>query len=286
MVTVKLGINEKFRFGNKNMNLFTQAYQCLMESNVEKKRAATTQLYTQWQAGQLKHDKTLPPIQSLEDVGRPPQPELVSPAKLKRRSLHTEAGRAALIHAIVHIEFNAINLALDAVYRFRDMPRDYYGDWLKVAKEEAYHYGLLQQRLQKMGYQYGDFPAHNGLWEMTVKTAHDVLVRMALVPRVLEARGLDVTPKMIQGLQQAGDQATVDILNIIFQDEIGHVAIGSRWFHYCCQQRNLDSIATFQDLLTEYMGGGLRGKLHIEARLQAGFSQAELDQLTTANAMQ
>jgi len=261
------------------MNLFTQAYHCLMESDVEKKRDATTQLYTQWQAGQLTCDKVSPPVGRIESVGKPLRPDLVSPAKLKRRSLHTDAGRAALIHAITHIEFNAINLALDAVYRFRDMPEDYYGDWLKVAKEEAYHYGLLQQRLQLMGYQYGDFPAHNGLWEMTVKTDHDVLVRMALVPRVLEARGLDVTPKMIQGLQQVGDQATVDILTIILQDEIGHVAIGSRWFHYCCAQRDIDPIPTFQNLLTEYMGGGLRGKLHIEARLQAGFSQEELDQL-------
>ena len=262
------------------MDVFTQAYHCLMENDVEKKRIATTQLYTQWQAGQLNCDKTSLPIQRLKEVGRPPLPLLVRPAQLKRRSLHTETGRATLVHAIVHIEFNAINLALDAVYRFRDMPEDYYADWLKVAKEEAYHYGLLQQRLEQMGYQYGDFPAHNGLWEMTVKTDHDVLVRMALVPRVLEARGLDVTPKMIQNLQQVGDHATVDILKIILHDEIGHVAIGSRWFHYCCTQQAVEPISTFQNLLTQYMGGGLRGKLHIEARLQAGFSQVELDQLS------
>ena len=263
------------------MNLFTRAHQCLMESDVKKKREATTQLYRDWQTGQLTFDKTLCPLQRIKDLGRPKRPDLVSPAKLKRRSLHTEYGRAALIHAITHIEFNAINLALDAVYRFRDMPEDYYGDWLKVAKEEAYHYGLLEQRLQLMGYQYGDFPAHNGLWEMTVKTDHDVLVRMALVPRVLEARGLDVTPNMMQRLKQVDDHATVDILKIILQDEIGHVAIGSRWFHYCCKQRELDPIPTFQNLLVEYMGGGLRGELHIEARLQAGFTQTELDQLIT-----
>ncbi|XP_014680055.1 PREDICTED: uncharacterized protein HI_0077-like, partial [Priapulus caudatus] len=134
-----------------------------------------------------------------------------------------------LIHAVTHIEFNAINLALDALYRFQHMPRDFYIDWLQVAAEEAHHFSLLRQRLEKMGYHYGDMPAHNGLWEMTVATDHDVLTRMALVPRVLEARGLDVTPGMMERLKKVDDQETVDILTLILRDEIGHVAIGSRW---------------------------------------------------------
>jgi uncharacterized ferritin-like protein (DUF455 family) len=250
-----------------------------MESDIEKKCQAVNVLYQRWQAGELVRHIDSIEIKRLEQVGRPTRPLLVRPSQLKRRSLHNEQGRAALIHAITHIEFNAINLALDAVYRFRDMPDDYYTDWLKVASEEAYHFGLLHQRLQAMDYQYGDMPAHNGLWEMTVKTDHDVLVRMALVPRVLEARGLDVTPAMIQRLTKIGDQQTVDILEIILQDEIGHVAIGSRWFKYCCQQRGLDAIVVFQQLLEQYMGGGLRGELYIEGRLQAGFTQEELNQL-------
>jgi len=261
------------------VNIYDQAYQCLIETDVQKKRQQATALYAQCQTEKLNRDNADTTVQIIELAGKPEKPILVSPAKLKRRSLYTDKGRAVLLHAIAHIEFNAINLALDAVYRFRDMPDDYYCDWLKVASEEAYHYGLLEGRLQAMGYQYGDFPAHNGLWEMAVKTSHDVMERMALVPRVLEARGLDVTPNMMQGLQQAGDNETVEILKIILRDEIGHVAIGSRWFHYCCEQRGLEPIETFQKLLQKYMKGGLRGPFYTEARLQAGFTQEELDQL-------
>ena len=260
------------------MNLYASTYDCLMESDIQRKRESVKRLYEQWQLGELSRENSAD-VLPIDTAGRPAKPELVKPSQLKRRSLHTDKGRAALLHAVAHIEFNAINLALDAVYRFRDMPDDFYADWLKVASEEANHYGLLSDRLHSMGVQYGDFSAHNGLWEMTVKTGHDVMVRMALVPRVLEARGLDVTPGMIQRLEQVGDQETVDILKIILRDEIGHVAIGSRWFHYCCEQRGLESISTFQVLLQEYMKGGLRGPLYIEGRLQAGFSQDELDQL-------
>jgi uncharacterized ferritin-like protein (DUF455 family) len=267
------------------MNLFTSTYQCLMENSIDKKCQLTRELYQLWQTGQLNLDKeNIPAVLKIESAGRPERPDLVSPSKLKRRSLHTEYGRAALVHAITHIEFNAINLALDAVYRFRNMPDDFYADWLKVAKEEAYHYSLLAQRLRDMSYEYGEMPAHNGLWEMTVKTDFDVLVRMALVPRVLEARGLDVTPAMMQRLKKVGDNETVEILEIILRDEIGHVAIGSRWFHYCCEQRQLEPMSTFQKLLKQYMGSGLRGELYIEARLQAGFSQEELDQLMNLSA--
>ncbi|MEJ2654165.1 MAG: ferritin-like domain-containing protein [Acidihalobacter sp.] len=149
---------------------------------------------------------------------------------MPRRGLGTREGRAALVHAVAHIEFNAINLALDAVYRFRSLPRAYYDDWLRVADEEARHFMLLADRLTDFGMRYGDLPAHNGLWEMAVKTADDWLLRMALVPRVLEARGLDVTPGMIERLRQAGDMETVAALEVILREEVGHVAIGSRWF--------------------------------------------------------
>jgi len=219
---------------------------------------------------------------SLESIlipGRPDKPELVDPKAVKHRKLTTPEGRAGLVHAVAHIEFNAINLALDAVYRFRGMPDQYYRDWVLVAAEESKHFNLLQGRLETLGYHYGDLPAHNGLWEMAVKTDHDVLIRMALVPRVLEARGLDVTPGMIKRLQQVDDTETVEILNIILEEEIGHVAIGSHWFHYCCKNSGLEPDSTFRDLLNQYMGGGLRGPLHTEARLQAGFSQRELEQL-------
>ena len=259
------------------MNIHQLAYQALMENDTAVKLQQIEELYATYKD----QPPTLGdfPVESIAVPGRPAKPDLISPKKLKHRKLNSAAGRAHLIHAVTHIEFNAINLALDAVYRFRDMPVDFYQDWLRVAAEEAYHFGLLRQRLETMGYHYGELPAHNGLWEMTVNTDHDVLVRMALVPRVLEARGLDVTPGIIQRLQVVDDNESIAILKIILADEIGHVAIGSKWFHYCCKQRELEPIATFKALLLEYMGTPVRSPLHIEARLQAGFTQQELDEL-------
>ncbi|HIO93015.1 MAG TPA: ferritin-like domain-containing protein [Leucothrix mucor] len=259
------------------MNIHQLAYQALMEANITLKLQQVDTLYSEQK--KLKISPSSYPIKTIPIPGRPSKPELISPKQLKHRKLNSEIGRANLIHAITHIEFNAINLALDAVYRFQDMPADFYIDWLQVASEEAYHFTLLRDRLEKMGFSYGDMQAHNGLWEMTVKTDHDVLVRMALVPRVLEARGLDVTPGMMERLEKVGDQETVDILEIILRDEIGHVAIGSKWFHYCCEKRNLESEATFRELLMEYMGAPLRAPFYTEARLQAGFTQQEMEQL-------
>lgn len=259
-------------------SLYARVYDALLTCDVESKVAMAKSTYADWCVGKL-HLQDDVPVKKLEQVGRPEKPELVPPAKVKRRSLHNDAGRAALVHAVTHIEFNAINLALDAVYRFRDMPDDYRTDWLQVAAEEAYHFELLSKRLQTLGYMYGDMPAHNGLWEQAVKTDFDVMVRMALVPRVLEARGLDVTPGMMERLEQAGDSETVDILKVILRDEIGHVKIGSRWFRYCCELRSLQPEETFRQLLQEYMKAPLRGPFYNEARLQAGFTQEELDEL-------
>ncbi len=259
------------------MNLYQATHHCLMLSEIAKKQSCVDALYTSWKSNEL--DRNAFDLDRIEIPGRPDKPELIDPTKLKRRKLGSEAGRAMLIHAIAHIEFNAINLALDAVYRFRDMPDQYYTDWLKVASEEAYHFSLLHDRLKSLGYDYGDFLAHNGLWEMLLKTDHDVMIRMALVPRVLEARGLDVTPGMMERLGKVGDDETVEILKIILCDEIGHVAIGSHWFKHCCKSRQLNPEQTFRDLLVEYMGGGIRGPFYMEGRLQAGFSQKEMDDL-------
>lgn len=217
------------------------------------------------------------PVQPLAIPGRPDKPELVLPRELTRRSIGSLEGRASLLHSICHIEFNAINLAWDAVYRFRDMPNQYYLDWLKVAKEEAYHFSLLNEYLAELGFAYGDFSAHNGLWDMAVETDHDVMVRMALVPRVLEARGLDVTPGIMKKFESVKDTRANEILTIIQRDEIGHVEIGSHWFRYCCEQRDLDHDSTFQSLLKQYLKGGIKKPFDKQARLQAGFTQQELD---------
>jgi uncharacterized ferritin-like protein (DUF455 family) len=208
--------------------------------------------------------------------GRPERPRLVHPRELSKRGLGSPQGRAAFIHSIAHIELNAIDLAWDAVYRFRGLPAAYYADWVGVAGDEARHFQLLRTRLRDFGHAYGDFDAHNGLWEMAGKTAHDGLARMALVPRVLEARGLDVTPAMIDKLRAVGDESTAGILEIILREEVGHVAAGSRWFRWYCEQVGVEPRARFRELLDEYAHGSLRGPFNHAARLAAGFDAEEI----------
>ncbi len=207
--------------------------------------------------------------------GRPEQPLLVSPRDVPTRGLGSVAGRAALAHAVAHIEFNAINLALDAACRFDGLPLQFYRDWISVAQDEARHFQLLEQRLDALGSHYGALTAHNGLWEAAEKTAHDALVRMALVPRVLEARGLDVTPGMIERLRGVGDVDTVAVLDVILTEELRHVAIGTHWFRYLCEQRGLSSTETFKALLAEH-SIQLRQPLNLPARYAAGFVESEL----------
>lgn len=208
--------------------------------------------------------------------GRPAFPALVPPVQVKRRSMATPEGRAALIHALCHIEFNAINLALDVMWRFEGMPARFYTDWLKVAKEEAYHFGLLRDHLATYGYQYGDFTAHNGLWDMAHATRHDLLARLALVPRTLEARGLDAGPATRNKLAQIGDHAGAAIIDIIIEDEIGHVAIGNHWYNTLCAERQLEPIACYAQLAKQYDAPRLRGPFNLPARRAAGFNEAEL----------
>lgn len=263
-------------------HLFNAAKTCLAECDPHEKVVLSRAAAGCWSQGQLTLQCNAPP-EPIADPGRPPRPQLVAPRDLPRRSLSSQEGHAALIHSIAHIEFNAINLAWDAVYRFRELPDAYYDDWVRVADEEAYHFSLVREHLNTLGYEYGDFDAHNGLWEMAQKTAHDPLVRMALVPRVLEARGLDVTPGIMQRLTKLGDQAAVKVLEIILRDEVGHVEIGSRWFAWLCAQRGLEPERTFRELFSEYMKmparGSVKGGLHRSARLAAGFSENELDYL-------
>jgi uncharacterized ferritin-like protein (DUF455 family) len=208
--------------------------------------------------------------------GRPNKPELVAPLSLPKRSMRTAEGRAALIHALTHIEFNAINLALDAIWRFDHMPENYYTDWLKVAVEEAYHFSLLNAHLKTLGYEYGSFNGHNSLWEMVDRTKNDVLARMALVPRTMEARGLDASPALRNKFSQIGDLKMAGILDIILRDEIGHVAIGNYWFNWLCNEQKLESISTFKHLCQQYSAPKLKPPFNLEARRLAGFSEAEL----------
>ncbi|MEK6750344.1 MAG: ferritin-like domain-containing protein [Pseudomonadota bacterium] len=255
-------------------NLHARAYACLMAAEVAEKIALTQHTAQDWRAGVLSlHDETSPI--AVPVPGRPARPELVPPRGLKKRSIHTPHGYGALLHSIAHIEFNAINLAWDVVYRFRGLPKKYYDDWVRVAAEEAYHFGLLQARLQAFGFNYGDFPAHNGLWETAVETAHDLMLRMILVPRSLEARGLDVTPQIVEKIEAAGDTETVAVLAIILRDEITHVAAGTRWFNYLCAQRGVDPLQTFGEGILR-LRGTVKGPFNHSARLAAGFSAQEM----------
>jgi uncharacterized ferritin-like protein (DUF455 family) len=211
--------------------------------------------------------------------GRPLQPVLVHPQEVARRSPFTPLGHAALVHSITHIEFNAINLALDAMWRFEDMPTAYYLDWLQVAQEEAKHFTLLRNHLLGVGYDYGDFAAHDGLWTMCENTRHDVVARMALVPRTLEARGLDATPIIQAKLRKVATPAAlsaVAILDIILEEEVGHVAIGNRWYHWLCTREGLNPETFYARAALEHDAPRLKPPFNILARRRAGFSESDI----------
>lgn len=257
-------------------NVFELAAIALSCPDPTEKVRLTRALRTAWDLGTI----SAVPWAGLADVGRPAAPRLVPPAELPGRVAHNREGHGALIHAIAHIEFNAINLALDHVVRFQTFGPQYISDWLKVADEEALHFTLVNAHLQTLAYAYGDFPAHDGLWQMTVKTAHDPLARMALVPRLLEARGLDATPPIQRKLVAIGDKPGVEVLDIILRDEVGHVAIGDRWFRHLCAEKNIDPETTYQSLIEAYAAPWPQPPLNEKARLAAGFSANEIASLT------
>ncbi len=257
-------------------SLFDAARACLDATSPDEKVELTAAAVADFARGELGIPSETSAPDAIAMPGRPARPGLVHPRELTKRGLGSADGRAAFIHSIAHIELNAIDLAWDAVYRFRGMPADYYADWISVAGDEARHFVMLRGRLRDFGREYGDFDAYNGLWEMAEKTAHDGLARMALVPRVLEARGLDVTPAMITKLRALGDDVTADILATILREEIAHVAAGSRWFRWHCEQAGVEPRARFRELLDEYAHGSLRGPFNHAARLAAGF---ELDEI-------
>ncbi|MGH8049387.1 MAG: ferritin-like domain-containing protein [Arenimonas sp.] len=266
------------------MSLYHAASLCLAESDPLEKVALTKKFSELFSHGELSLDLNDDEVEPIKAPGRPDKPVLVSPKNLPKRGMGTTEGRACFLHAITHIEFNAVNLAWDAVYRFRGMPYGFYADFVKVASDEARHFTLLSNRLREMDMHYGDFEAHNGLWEMAEKTAHSCLARMALVPRVLEARGLDVTPGMMARLRSVGDHVSADILEIILEEEIPHVAAGTRWFLWCCEQENKEPLQTFSDLITGLAKASIRGPYNLPARSAAGFGDSEMVMLEELSA--
>lgn len=262
--------------GNDGNALRGAALQCLACTDPALKVAGVHALATRWKQGGMLLEASAPPVGTLVLPGRPLLPALVTPLSVPRRSMATVEGRAVLLHALAHIEFNAINLALDALWRFDGMPDAYYADWLQVADEEALHFSLLSAHLCTQGFSYGDFPAHNSLWELAERTQRDILARIALVPRTMEARGLDASPPMRAKLAQAGDHAAAAILDIILRDEIGHVAVGNYWYRWLCTQRVLDPLSTYAELVARYRAPTPRGPYNLAARRAAGFTDAEL----------
>ncbi len=260
------------------MNLYRQVETAILEPEPSRKCELVAQIHQHWKAGLLDSEASLP-VLPIDDPGRPRLPLLVKPRHLKRRTTVSAEGRVCFLHAFAHIEFNAINIALDAVYRFRSLPETFIRDWLLVASEEARHFSLLSDELVRRGSYYGAYEAHRGLWDMVCKTRGDVLHRMALVPRVMEAQGLDVTPGLIRKFDQVDDVAVVAILETIYRDEIGHVRIGNYWYRFLCEARRVDPDETFRQLIDLYLGGKLRGPFNWPARIEAGFRPAELEYL-------
>ncbi|WP_343051338.1 ferritin-like domain-containing protein [Rubricella aquisinus] len=209
-----------------------------------------------------------PPLQP----ARPAEPELLSPRDVPRRRPGTPAGRIALLHAIAHIELNAVDLHWDVIARFTHipMPRGFYDDWVRAADEESKHFGLLNARLSAYGSHYGALPAHAGMWRAAEDTANDLEARLAVVPMVLEARGLDVTPGMITLFEKAGDDDSVAALKTIYAEEVGHVAYGSKWFHYLCGRHEKDPKPAFHHLVKTYFHGPLKPPFNDEKRAEAG----------------
>ncbi|MEY3613244.1 MAG: hypothetical protein RJB14_2966 [Pseudomonadota bacterium] len=212
--------------------------------------------------------------------GRAARPLLVPHTQLKAKSMATPEGRAMLVHSIAHIELNAIDLALDVVWRFASMPEAFYTDWVRIAQEEAKHFSLLRRHLLDMGFDYGDFPAHNTLWDMAERTQGDILARIGIVPRTMEARGLDASPGVKNKLVSVGDHRAGEILDIILEDEIGHVAAGNRWYRHLCAERGLDPVQTYAELIAQYDAPKLRPPFNMVARRLAGFEEAELAALS------
>lgn len=252
----------------------------LANTDVQSKVSRLLDLFDEYQVDRI----TVNPSSNFDShelclPGRPAKPELVAPKFVPKRKMDTVEGRAILWHSLAHIEFNAMNLALDAIWRFPNMPKAYYEDWLRVAKEEAYHFSLINAHLQFFGFSYGDFPAHNSLWEMVERTSDSVIARMALVPRTMEARGLDAVPEICERFKQIKDERAVEILEIILHDEIGHVLVGNRWFNFLCANENLSPITTYRDLAEKYRAPTLRGPFNFDAREQAGFTSEELELL-------
>ena len=259
-------------------NIFTNAEFCLHSADIIKKIAVTHHTRKLLKTGCLSFESSIP-VLPITNIRFPDKPQLLTPRDMPKRRLKSSLGKIAFFHALAHIEFVAIYLAWDIVYRFRGLPDKFYQDWLRVADEEAQHFEMIRKHLLFMGVDYGDLPAHHGLWGHAEDTAEDVLARLAIVPRCMEARGLDVTPKMIEKFKMLNDQKSVELLTKILNDEVGHVQIGSYWFKKLCKQAGYDHEEKYKELVTKYYVGKPKGPFNRELRIIAGFTNSEINWL-------
>ena len=260
-------------------NVFKFAEACLQGIAIDEKLVLTHQAWHLFENNQLSFASELP-VLPITQVKFPDKPVLLPPRDMPKRKIGSPEGVSAFFHAIAHVEFVAIYLAWDLLYRFRGLPEQFYQDWLKVADEEAQHFELISLHLKTLKVNYGDLPAHNGLWDHAKETADDLLARLAMMPRCMEARGLDVTPAIIAKFKNVGDNASVILLERILADEVGHVERGSYWFKWVCEQQGFEPEAKYRQLIKQYYQGGKpKSPFNREMRIIAGFSNAELDWL-------
>ena len=259
-------------------NIFKIAESCLHLTDVKQQIDMTHQTRKAFENNRLSFVSSTP-VLPISKTKFPDKPQLLTPGKMPRRRLNSPTGKIAFFHALAHIEFIAIYLAWDILYRFRGLPEKFYQDWLKIADEEAQHFTLIREHLLEMGTDYGDLPAHRGLWDHAEDTAGDILARLAIVPRCMEARGLDVTPQMIEKFNHQNDQKSARILTRILNDEVGHVKTGSYWFKTLCQQMGFDHEDKYKELIIKYYIGKPKGPFNRELRIIAGFSDAEINWL-------
>ncbi|MDW3099486.1 MAG: ferritin-like domain-containing protein [Alphaproteobacteria bacterium] len=257
------------------LGLAAQAVAVLMTANASQKALAVRQMAADWRSGKLQWPGI--EVDVPDRPARPSKPELLAPRAMKRRGPGSLAGRTALLHALAHIELNAIDLACDLLARFTSdgdtpLPAAFADDWVKVADEEGKHFLMLEARLRELGAAYGDLPAHDGLWQAAEATSHDFAARLAIVPLVHEARGLDVTPQTVSALERAGDQISARVLQTIYDDEIGHVSAGVTWFSDAAKRRNKDPRELFDASVDAYHTGKLKGPFNEDARREAGLA--------------
>ncbi|WP_420409638.1 ferritin-like domain-containing protein [Hoeflea sp.] len=260
------------------------AARAIRAADLDVKTALTQETARRWHGRRISLRSPLDTL-APDRPGRPARPELVPPTKVTRRSLHSQRGRVALLHAIAHIELNAVDLALDIVARFAaaPMPQSFFDGWMKVAFEEAKHFNLVRDRLRDLGADYGDMPAHDGLWQAAHDTRNDLAARLAVVPLILEARGLDVTPSLRAKMREAGDEKSAAVLDIIYEDEKKHVAIGAKWFRFLCAREGKDAASSFEKLVRANFRGGLKPPFNDLARAAAGLTPTFYRALSSQN---